>query len=58
MAKREKQGEKDKKINNDGGEGWERDWISIILLGSIYYFNELNRKIKVEMLGVLQNGMV
>ena len=53
MAKREKQGEKDKKINNDGGEGWERDWISIILLGSIYYFNELNRKIKVEMLGVL-----
>ena len=25
----------------------------IILLGSIYYFNELNGKIKVEMLGVL-----
>ena len=25
----------------------------IILLGSIYYFNELNRKIKVRMLGVL-----
>jgi len=25
----------------------------IILLGSIYYFNELNRKIKVGMLGVL-----
>ena len=24
-----------------------------ILLGSIYYFNELNRKIKVRMLGVL-----
>ena len=25
----------------------------IILLGSIYYFNELNRKIKVRMFGVL-----
>ena len=25
----------------------------IFLLGSIYYFNELNKKIKVEMLGVL-----
>ena len=25
----------------------------IILLGSIYYFNELNRKIKVRILGVL-----
>ena len=25
----------------------------IILLGSIYYFNELDRKIKVGMLGVL-----
>ena len=36
---------------NKGQKKW--DGGSIILLGSIYYFNELNKKIKVGILGVL-----
>ena len=29
-----KERDSEKEINIDGGEGWERDWISINLLGS------------------------
>ena len=41
------------------GEERERERLDyIILLGSIYYFNELNRKIKVGMFCVLSNGTI
>ena len=47
-----KERDSEEKIIRVMGEMRERlDYI--ILLGSIYYFNGLNRKIKVRMLGVL-----
>ena len=43
----------EEKIISVMGEMREKRLVYIILFGSIYYFNGLNRKIKFRMLGVL-----
>ena len=51
-----KERDSEEKIKGSDGRERERErerLYYIILLGSIYYFNELNKKIKVGILGVL-----
>ena len=50
---KERDGEEKIQRSDGGGERESERLDYIILLGSVYYFNELNGKIKVEILGVL-----